>query len=337
MATSAEGGGLIGSIPVRMYLPVLVLLGYVAFLITGFGTRLGAIRPVPLYIFLGLLLLTLQMAISENRSLARAVYVLVTSGFALIYAGERAFNTSTQNFTRSPYTYIIINALLLAVFFFDAIDRRRAHPSGLDAAVTAHGTDGGLDAADRQPVSQLSYGAWATDFAGLAIIFYVAALLLDLLGPQNLLQRLGIPRIGSAYVSVDLNAALHLGLNAPINHLENLDLVVALFATAISLLLLVIIGALVIPDQRNEGATAPATSDGYGRSLGVILRVALTQVLLSLRLVLGPLVWLIPAFSLAAFAQQVAAYLGFSARFSGASLLDLFNPLSKTSQAHTQQ
>jgi hypothetical protein len=197
----------------------------------------------------------------------------------------------------------------------------------------------GVDAnGEPQPASQLSYGAWATDFAGLASIFFIAAFLLDLLGPQSLFQRLGLHRIGNGqpYVGVDLNTALHLHLNAPINLLQNLDLVIALFATAISLLLLVIVGALVIPESHDEGATAPAPS-GFGRSLWTILSVALKQVSLSLRLVLGPLVWLIPAFSIAVFAQQVTEFLRFSSRFSGASLLDLFNPLSQTSQAHIQQ
>jgi hypothetical protein len=302
----------------------------VAFLITGFGTHLGAFQPVPIYVFFSLLLLTLQLAIAENHSSARVLYVLVTSGFAVIYAGERVFN-SAQNFTRSPYTYIIINVLLLIVFIADAIDRRRGNAAGLDHAIGAQAGDQGDGASE--PVSQLSYGAWATDFAGLAVIFYIAAFLLDLLGPQNLLQRLGFHRIGNGkpYVGVDLNTALHLHLNAPINLLQNLDLDIALFATAISLLLLVIVGALVIPESQQAGGQT------YGRSLSAIVGVALKQVSLSLRLVLGPLVLLIPAFSIAAFSQQVTEYLRYSARFAGSSLLDLFNPFSKTSQAHYQQ
>ncbi|HEX6123253.1 MAG TPA: hypothetical protein VFY89_08830, partial [Ktedonobacterales bacterium] len=178
----------------RMYLPLLILLGYIAFLITGFGTRLGALQPLPIYIFFSLLLLALQLTISANRTAARVLYVLVTSGFALTYAGERVFN-SAQNFTRSPYTYIIINALLLIVFLYDAVDRRRAKPRGLDHAVAAHTRAGGAEAESEaddepRPIAQRSYGAWATDFAGLASIFFIAAFLLDLLGPQTLLQRL---------------------------------------------------------------------------------------------------------------------------------------------------
>jgi hypothetical protein len=324
-----ESARAVGMSSARRYVPWLIILAYLAFLTTGFGTRLGAFQPVPVYIFFSVLLLTLQMAISENHSVARMVYVLLTSGFAIVYAGERVFSTSTHNFTRSPYTYIIINALLLLVFVYDAIERRRAHPRSLDFSVAAR-----FDANDAgsRPTARSAYGAWATDFAGLAVIFFIAAFLLDLLGPQNLLRRLGLPHgTGKPYVGVDLNSALHLHLQAPINLLQNLDLVVALLAASISLLLLVIIGALVVPESRQEGGT------GYGHSLDEIVKSALKQVLLALQLVLGPLFWLIPAFSIAAFAQQITIYLRYSSRFSASSLWDLFNPFSKTSQVHISQ
>ena len=334
----------------RTYIPALIILGYLAFLITGFGTRLGAFQPVPLYIFFSLLLLTLQTAITENHSVGRITYVVLTSGFAIVYAGERVFNPSTQNFTRSPYTYIIINALLLIVFLYDAVERRQLHHAQVAAALeyeydaqaeAEH--DGGLPSGapsnasppvSTHPGAGSPYGLWATDFAGLAVIFFVAAFLLDLLGPQNLLRRLGLPHGNTPYVTVDLNSALHLHLNTPINLLQNLDLVIALLAAAISLLLLVIIGALVVPEARQ---TQAPSAGGYGGSLDSIARGALRQVLLTIQLVLGPLFWLIPAFSIAAFAQQITIYLRYSARFSGSSLLDLFNPLSKTSQIHFSQ
>ncbi|MFI5272606.1 MAG: hypothetical protein ACHQ4H_06175 [Ktedonobacterales bacterium] len=307
--------------PARIYLPILIVLGYVAFLITGFGTQLGAFQPVPVYIFFSLLLFTLQLAISETHTVARVSYVILTSGFAIVYAGERVFN-SAQNFTRSPYTYIILNALLLIVFVYDALGRRRSRAA-----------QSGTDGARPRPTTRLSYRALATEFAGGAILFYVAAFLLDVLGPQTLFQRLGIPRIGASshYPGVDLNSALNLNLHTPINLLQNLDLAIALFATAISLLLLVIIGALVIPQSQQTGSVT------YGRSLDAIITSALRQVSLSLRLVLGPLVLLIPAFSIAAFSQQITEYLRFSAQASWSTLLDLFNPLSKTSLAHVQQ
>ena len=53
--------------------------------------------------------------------------------------------------------------------------------------------------------------------------------------------------------------------------------------------------------------------------------------LLSLRLVLGPLVWLIPAFSMTALAQGITSYLDASARMSSGNVLDLINPVSQSS------
>src|SRR5262249_47355182 len=54
----------------------------------------------------------------------------------------------------------------------------------------------------------------------------------------------------------------------------------------------------------------------------------------SLQLVLGPLVWLIPAFSAGVFSQQVVHYLNLSASSPNSTLLDLVNPLSAASRAN---
>ena len=111
--------------PARITLPILVLGGYAALLITGYDTQLGTVRALPLYAYLCILLLVLQIAISRQRSVLRVFYVLVSSAFAILYAGERAFGPQTNgNFTKSPYTYIVINTLLLIVFVVDVIGRR---------------------------------------------------------------------------------------------------------------------------------------------------------------------------------------------------------------------
>src|SRR5260370_964559 len=185
-ATATETTSAVRLPPARVLLPFFVLLGYVAPLISASRTALGVLQPLPIYIYLSILLIFLQTAISENRSLARILYIFAASAFALIYAGEVVFDPSTGNFTRSPYTYIILNALLLAVFVYDTVDRRRPHRRGLDATIPA--------GARAQPgrLSPLSYGALGTDFAGMAILFFVAAFLLGLLGPQALLR---FPRV----------------------------------------------------------------------------------------------------------------------------------------------
>jgi hypothetical protein len=345
----------IGLPPTRINIPILVLLGYIALLVSGFSTGLGVLQPLPIYVYVSLLLLVLQIAISENRSLARIVYIFVTSGFAIVYAGEVVFGPATGNFTRSPYTYIILNTLLLFVFVYDSIDRRRMRPLGLDARLATTGSTGGADApgmSARVRTSPLSYGAFATDFVGLAILFYIAAFLIDLLGDEHFLGLFGI-HIGPPYVIVDLHASLGLTLPANFNRLESLDLIVAFGATAASLLLLGLVGVAAntgqgkTPSSATSDATPSATlgdstDDGSGGSaarsfigsLWGVISVALNEVLLSLRLVLGPLVWLIPAFCIAAFSQQVVRYTNLSARAPGAGILDLFNPLNATARAN---
>lgn len=62
---------------IPLYLPLLALLAFPAFLITGFGSRLGAWQPVPVYILLCVTLLTIQERIAQNRSIAHRAYALV--------------------------------------------------------------------------------------------------------------------------------------------------------------------------------------------------------------------------------------------------------------------
>jgi hypothetical protein len=61
-----------------------------------------------------------------------------------------------------------------------------------------------------------------------------------------------------------------------------------------------------------------------------IITPALDQVLLSLRLVLGPLVWLIPAFSLASYSRAATDYFNLSAEHPSTDIAQLFLPWNKT-------
>src|SRR5262249_64082 len=75
----------------RSSLPLFVFLAYTAFFLTGFGSQLGALRPVPIYVFLCLLLLTVQENIAADRSPGHFLYIFLTSSFAIVYAGEVVF------------------------------------------------------------------------------------------------------------------------------------------------------------------------------------------------------------------------------------------------------
>jgi hypothetical protein len=296
---------------VSAYLPILVLLAFVAFLLTGFGTDLGATpgvwQPIPVYLFLCLALLTLQEHIAENRSIAHRTYVLLASSFAVIYAGEIYFAVQPLDFTHAPMTYLVAEVALLVVFLGDTAARHRAQ--------TLPTTPSGR------------YGRWAIDLAGLAVFFFGSAFLLDLLGKQVVLQLLGL-RIGQPpYVAVDLNQLFHLQLVSPVNTLEGLNLVLGLATTALALGLLTVAG-VVLPST----GTNTAQANGV-RSWWAISRDGVVQTIAALRLVAGPLIWLIPAFSVAAFADHVAQYFNASAR-TPSTMWDLFNPLSPTSRGN---
>jgi len=123
---------------------------------------------------------------------------------------------------------------LLVVFVVDAINRRRPH----------------VDRPGAQPsrMSPISYRAFASDFGGLAILFFIAAFLLDTLGQRSVLSLVGLGLGGNQkpYVAVDFNQLFGLHLANGLNRLEVLDAGIAVLAMAISLLLLVIVGALTL-------------------------------------------------------------------------------------------
>jgi uncharacterized membrane protein len=334
MARPQVGTGAVHLPPRQISLPVIALLGYAALFVTGFGTYLGAFQPVPMYAYFSLLLLVLQMAISENHTIARAAYVVLTSIFAIVYAGEVVFNRSPENFTRNPYTYIVLNILLVLVFVYGAVDRRRKVPGGLQAALPHLKR---MPAVSATRLAPMSYAAFGVDFVGLAILFFIAAFLLDLLGLHIVPSFFNFaPR--PSYVIVDLNATLGVSLASPLNYLESLDLTIALAASGVALLLLGIVGVLAAGGMRgmpasSESSTGVRAVRSFGGSLWRILSMSSDEVLLSLRLVLGPIFWLIPAFSIAIFSQQFTAYLNRVAQSPGRSILDLFNPVSPNSRA----
>lgn len=292
--------------PVRGYLPVLVFLAFAAFLLTGFGAGLGALQPIPVYLFLCLVLLTLQAEIGEQQTPTRALYTFLTSSFAVLYAGEVVYGIKQVNFTRNPATYVTLNAILLTVFLADVLVRRSR--------------------VDRPTTPSARYGRWAVEAGALAVFFSITAFLLDLLGGQVVLQRLGF-RIGKPYVTVDLNQMFHLSLGSPANMLEGLNLVLGICATALALGLLVVAGVL-LPSPNNGSEEVEVA-----RSVWAILRSGVVRVLFSLRMVAGPLIWMVPAFSLAIFARQVAYYFNASAR-TPSTIVDLFNPFSRVSRAN---
>jgi hypothetical protein len=291
---------------VPKYLPLLVLVAFPAFLLTGFGAGFGVWQPIPVYVFLCVALLTLQEHIARNRSLAHRAYALLASVFAVLFSGDVFFAIKQLDVTHAPSTYLILEIALLVAFIADTVARRRTQPHPASASVR--------------------FGSWAIDLIGFAILFFAAAFLLDLLGGQTLLHPLGLS-IGQPYVLVDLNQLFHIHPADPASTLQGLNLVLGLGAIAAAFGLLTTAG-VVLPSSEDNPAYAADI-----RSFWRITRDSFQRIIASLRLVAGPLVWLIPALCVAMFASHASQYFNASAR-APSSLLDLFNPLSVASRGN---
>jgi hypothetical protein len=291
----------------QITLPIVAVLGYTAFFISGFGVDLGGAQSLPIYIFLGLLLLALQTIISETRTASRILYVFLTSGFALVYAAEVYFNRAS-NFATSSWFYFTVNVLLVIVFIYDAVARRLPGNQHLNGQPVS---------GQQAQIGTFSFASFATDFAGLAVLFYTA---------YGLLNFVTSITIGREAAKIELTITPAIG---NIKTLPQLDLLGGFAATAVALLLTGIVGILAVAGQNNVSE--------FGRNAGKIATVAVNQVLLSLRLVLGPLVWLIPSFALANFSDQFVQYLNANASVKNTNWVDLFNPFTHNVVSHYPQ
>ncbi len=326
-------------IPSQVFLPIVAILGYTAFLITGFGqSLLGSYQPLPVFVFFGLLLLALQVTLLESHSWTRTVYTLLTSVAALFIAYSIVIDHQDLNaFTRGPYTYVILQIVFTVAFVYDAahrqiINRRESIARRQSGIVTMPDS--------RPEIAGFPYGPLTADFAGLAILYYILWGLFTLLTNPTLGL---IP--GQAYVQ-HLDFKYLIGVNlGSLNSLPTFDLVIAIAATAITLLLIGIIGVLAGAVNRTSiaGGGAGATTSagpgaaavaGFGGALGNIIRTAVNPVLRSLRLVLGPLFWLASAFSIALTSLFITQYFQANTSTSNGNIADLFNPLSRGAESY---
>jgi len=187
---------------------------------------------------------------------------VLSIGFAFVPAGLVVLFDSPVPLLRAPETYIILNASAVAVVVVDAVGNRQRWARSIHLP--------------RYLQSASSYLASAVSFMGIASLCFTFWAILTALAitPLRVVVTLSPP------------------LSTPgIHTLQDLDLVIALMATAVSLLLLVVVGVLAGGGslgrvEQPELLLAPL------RSLPLLV---VDEVGLSLRLVLSPLVWLIPA------------------------------------------
>ena len=311
----------------EVLLPILVVLGYIAFVTSGFGTGLGMAQPLPIYLYSSVLLVLLQLSLSSFRTVLRSLYGIGAALFGLIFAGEASFfPNSPNNFTRAPLTYVIVNIIAVIIFAVDAVQRHQG------ATVPGTGTVG--DPARGSTPALRIYRTLATDFAGLAILFGLSSFLLDFINTRSALRFLGVGA-PSRPITVDLNSLFGFSLPTTVQNLEGLNLALAFAMATIWLLLIVIIGGLTSVGAQGQGAAPRTTTETPAflallQAFGAIFQRGFLEATYSLRSVLQIFLWLIPAFSIANFASVAVGYFN-SAASKSSSIVDLFNPFSASS------
>ncbi len=304
---------------------LLVAAAFIAFAISGFavlkpaailGHQVGtldleALRPVPIYLVLSGLLLTLQVAISLGRSRFHIIYLFLTSGLALVFAGIITYSTDQLDFlaklAHTQATYLVINVGLLVIFAVDAVLRHSVRGPALSDAPAAQSDGAGGTTPSK---SGSKFLTWSADLAGLALLTLLIGKALDLLGA--LVQQADSPLVslinrlfGTGIGPVDLNRfqidVLLPGTNRP---LADADRTIAIIAAIAALLSLVVAGLRI--DTTN-----------FRRQLPGGIRTMVGEILVSLRFVLSPLIWLIPAFLIALFSLALSDFYAKGRAFEG--------------------
>jgi hypothetical protein len=297
MATTSSSSLVDASIR-RVAIPVLVVLGYVAFILAGYNPFTfpfvdgNQALALPLYFFFALALLTFEVAIAQPGTWGLQIYVTLTSAFTLGFVANTAFFGGQSDLAHNPTTYLVINVAALLVFIYGLITQQMAY--GKDVA------GGGADAAPR------GYSRVATALTGLALLGF---LFWGVLGFVE--EQLG--------VKITLSGLESIGITT----LSELNRDVGLGALFLALVVMVIVGLFT------GGQTFLST-------LRDIFGSAVEESGYTLRFVLSPFIWIVPAVSLAVFSRQVTQTLVDASAHTDTArpVWDLFNPFSPVVQAN---
>lgn len=314
----------------------LLVASYVAFFLSGFGTFLDGIQPYswrafPLYIYCAALLLILQRQIIDNANQARLaqhvdpilpirqVFIIVASLIPLLYAGWARFFGGPSNPLIFPLTYVLLDTIALAGFAYD-ISTFRPHedqdgffgrdtPDPASSQQTTAREGMKVDLGPR--VAYLL--AWASEAASLAVFcILVGAILAVLATGVTLPFGFAIPR----YVDVDLRWLHVFNITA----LQDVNLALGFFASFVALFLF---GASAVLIANNVEMYM------FFKSLWFAFVRSFKHAIRSFRVAVSPLIWVIPAFAIAIFAQHVTTFF----REASATPLphgigDLFSPFN---------
>ncbi len=293
--TSTSASSLVDASVRRVAIPVLVVLGYVAFILAGYNpfglpfVKGNEALALPLYFYFALALLTFEIAIAEPGTWGLQIYVTLTSAFTLGFVANTVFFGASNDLAHNPTTYLVINVAALFAFIFGLVTQQ----------MTASGRITPGDGA-----APGGYSRVATALTGLALLGFLFWGLLAFVEEQ-------------------------LGVRVPISGLESigvttlgdLDRDIGLGALFLALVVMVIVGLF-------SGGQAFLTT------LRNILGSAVEESGYALRFVLSPFIWIVPAVSLAVFSRQVTQTLVTASANTTGSVWELFNPFSPASQSN---
>jgi hypothetical protein len=284
----------------RIAIPVLVVLGYVAFVLAGYNPFGLPFVPgnealaLPLYAYFSLLLLTFDVVIAERRTWGLLLYVALTSAFTLGFVANTTFFGGKTDLAHNPTTYLVINVAAALAFLYGLLTQQLAF--GKSAA--------GDEATTGQSAAPGGYSRLAAALTGLSLLGFLFWGFLAFV--ENQLQ-----------VVVSLSGLESLGITT----LSDLNRDIGLGALFLALVVMVIVGLFT-------GGQAFLTT------LQRILGVAVEESGYSLRFVLSPFIWIVPAISLATFSRQVTQTLVQASKNQTGPVWELFNPFSPASQSN---
>src|SRR6476620_1946918 len=127
---STSASSLVDASVRRVAIPVLVVLGYAAFILAGYNpfglpfVRGNEALALPLYFSFALVLLTFEIAIAEPGTWGLQIYVTLTSALTLGFVANIAFFSASTDLAHNPTTYVVINIAAAFVFIYGLITQQ---------------------------------------------------------------------------------------------------------------------------------------------------------------------------------------------------------------------
>ncbi len=300
-ATRSERLRSLQVVPIPIVLTIVVLLSIPVFLASGYGIGLKRWQPAPIYAYLTLLLVMLQAIISVEQTMRHRTYLFSTSLLAILYAGVIEFSEG-KTILDDVHFYVFLNILLVIVYLAYAVRRLiGVRPLIAEEIAKLPNSNSSIPSevtATRSRVRQIVISSvLGSEGAGLVIL-----LLCIRLGLYILMHSKDVT--GQTLYTDTSPLVYSLG---PYN-MGRWDFILGVVAFIILMLNLLIIGIQsVLP--------GPGYNDvrRYMGTIGELAVSAGNQVRTSVRLVLSPLIWLLPAFSMAYFAYNLTNYYNTSA------------------------